>query len=623
MCGIAGQFSTTPDLQARPRAELLLQALRHRGPDDEGSYCAADGRAMMIHTRLAILDLSAAGHQPMGTEGGRREAVPLTIVFNGEIYNFRELRVELEAEGWEFRTGTDTEVILALYAREGPGCVARLRGMFAFAIWDEGLGTAFLARDPLGIKPLYVCEDQGRLAFASELRALMQADLCGGGIDPEALWSFFRYGAVVEPRTMIQGVRMLPAGHAMEWKEGVVRTWEYWKPEIPASAAAPKATAQARAALLGSVRAHLVSDAPVGVFLSGGMDSTAMAALAQEAGIGELRTFSIGFAEAAFDESTPARRTAEALGARHHEWIMTAEEGRRLLRGFVEALDQPTIDGLNTYCVSKFAHDGGCKVVLSGLGGDEIMGGYASFHRVPKLLKLHRWLGWAPGARWLASRWLGASRSPVRRRVGEYLAGDGSALAAYEACRSLFTRAEASALVEHLLGKVPTGVSASGPALPAAPEDAVSIMEMTRYMRNQLLRDSDVMSMRWGLELRVPMVDRDVFAALVQIPHAQRLAAGKQLLADAVPELPEWVRNQPKRGFSFPFSQWMDGDWLEMMEASGRGCPVPLQNWYQRWAVFIFQEWRKLKADAECKGLTKLKTEGEEKRNSPSRGLVS
>jgi asparagine synthase (glutamine-hydrolysing) len=585
---------------------------------------------LLVHTRLAIQDLSLAGHQPMEWEGKssvdslRSSAVadpavagdeleqatgdrrPKTddpapsgpvIVFNGEIYNFRELRAELEAEGWVFRTRTDTEVILALYVRDGQRCVERLRGMFAFVIWDEAARSVFLARDPLGIKPLYLCEGDGKLAFASELRALVRAGLCGREIDAAGLASFLSFGAVVEPGTILEGVTKLPAGHAMEWKDGQSRTWAYWKPELVPQQEVPEAVAQARRALLDSVRAHLVSDAPVGVFLSGGMDSTAMAVLAQEAGIGELRTFSIGFAEEGFDESGPARRTAEALGAKHHEWKLGAVEGRELVKDFVGSLDQPTIDGFNTYCVSKFAREGGCKVVVSGLGGDEILGGYGSFRQVPKLCQIYRLLGWVPGTRQVAGRFLRSSRNPVRRRVGEFLAGSGSVTSAYEACRSLFTASEAAALVGFLLNKeVPAAAVAAGTAIPAAlpvvTEDAVSVLELTRYMRNQLLRDSDVMSMRWGLELRVPMVDAELFEALGQIPHGQRLAPGKWLLGEAVPEIPAEIRNQAKRGFTFPFAQWMAGDWQAMLESSGQGAPVALPNWYQKWALFIFQQWK-------------------------------
>jgi asparagine synthase (glutamine-hydrolysing) len=609
MCGIAGRLGLGPDDQLDPRAAALRGALRHRGPDDEGTYQADQGRVLLVQTRLAILDLSSAGHQPMerprsgadGEESGGvtadvADAGRLVIVFNGEIYNFRELRAELEAEGVVFRTQTDTEVILALYERDGARCVERLRGMFALVIWDEGTRTAFVARDPLGIKPLYWCETDGVFAFASELRALVQSGLCGKEIDPAGLWSFLRFGSVAEPGTILRGVSMLPAGHAMEWKAGRTRVWPYWVPELSEQPPVAKPAAVAREALLDSVRSHLVSDAPVGVFLSGGIDSTVMALLAQQAGIGELRTFSIGFEESAFDESAAARTTAELLGATHREWRLNAGEGQSLIRGFIKALDQPTIDGLNTYCIAKLAHEGGCKVVLSGLGGDELLGGYKTFQRVPLLIKWHRRLSRVPGASGLVGAWLGRSRDPVRRRLGEYVQGPGSAVRAWEACRSLFTEAEASQLTAHLLGRPwqPPALPVSPPTTvpPPLAEDSVSLFEMTRYMRHQLLRDSDVMSMRWGLELRVPMVDRDLFEALGKIPSAQRLRPGKQLLVDAVPELPDHVLNQPKRGFTFPFTRWVEGEWQEMLESSGQNSPVPLTSWYQKWALFVFQQWK-------------------------------
>ena len=558
---------------------------RVQGGGEESSVDSRQASVGKVESHADDRQLTAAN----SADGG------LVIVFNGEIYNFRELRTELEAQGVVFRTRTDTEVILALYARDGTNCVDRLRGMFAFAIWDGTNQSAFLARDPLGVKPLYLSRGKaGELYFASELRALVQAGWCGTQVDPAGLQSFFRFGSVAEPGTILQGVSMLPAGHAMIWQAGHERQWAFWKPNIPSAQPVAKPAEAARKSLFDSVQAHLVSDAPVGVFLSGGLDSTAMAVLSKQAGIKELKTFSIGFAEAAFDESSAARTTAELLGASHREWIISAAEGREMVQGFLKALDQPTVDGLNTYCVSKLAHEGGCKVVLSGLGGDELLGGYPSFRRVPLLLRLHRALGWLPGGRGLAARILRTNGNPTRRRLGEFLDGPGTTMRAWEACRSLFTEAEATALTTHLLGETVHRAAslAEESATPSIP-DAVSLQEMTRYMRNQLLRDSDVLSMRWGLELRVPMVDRDLFENLSKIPHSQRLLPGKQLLQDAIPEIPHHIKNQPKRGFTFPFAQWMTGDWQEMMAAATQDSPVPLTNWYQKWALFVFQEWKK------------------------------
>ena len=640
MCGIAGIIGTFPRPDLSALGGRLQNSLAHRGPDDSGLFVAPDKRVLFVHTRLAILDLSPAGHQPMvvskvgssqlavgglvrvgvppavdGVPPGTTALLPgvpadhprLAIVFNGEIYNFRELRAELEAKGHVFSTQTDTEVILHLYAEEGTACVERLRGMFAIALWNAEDGSVFLARDPLGIKQLYLAEIEGGLAFASELRPLVKAGLVAPEVDPLAVQAFFRHGSVPEPMSPLRGTRLLPAGHALEWRDGVVREWKWWSPTFPLAVdvSSEEAGRRTRAALQDSVRAHLVSDVPVGVFLSGGLDSTAIAALVRKSGHAALRTFSISFDEADFDEGGPARRTAEHFGAEHHDWRLQEAEGRALIDDFLGSLDRPSVDGFNTFCVSKFARQHGCKVVLSGLGGDEVFGGYGNFQRVPQLVQAHRRLG-RLGLRRLAAGILGKSRSPVRRRLGEFLAGTGTTDAAYTACRSLFTEEEAKRLAEHLVGTtdvpgrvgvppavpgVPPGTSPAPPQPETLP-NAVSLLELTRYMRSQLLRDSDVMSMRWGLELRVPFVDRTLFEAVRDIPASVRLAKGKQLLADAVPEIPEWIRNRPKKGFMFPFQKWLGGGWESVVRESLAGCPVEMPNWYQRWAVFVFRQWQ-------------------------------
>jgi asparagine synthase (glutamine-hydrolysing) len=345
------------------------------------------------------------------------------------------------------------------------------------------------------------------------------------------------------------------------------------------------AVAATRAALVESMQRHLVSDVPVGIFLSGGIDSTAVLALAREVlGPGaDLRTFSIGFDEPAYDESAIARRTAERFGARHTEWRVTPEEGRAEIAGYLAAMDQPTIDGFNTWCVSMLARREGMKVVLSGLGGDEVFAGYPSFRQVPRLLRLHRCM--RPLRRLLApvldhiplgSRW---------RRLAAFLHGPGTVLAALHVQRGIFTEAEARALAQSLTGRDPGPVDWGLDGLPDDAADAVSYLELTRYLRNQLLRDSDVFSMAHGLELRVPFVDARLFNALASIPSAVRLRQGKRLLLDAVPEIPAWVRHQPKRGFRFPFDAWMQGAFSDILAIADTATTVPLVTWYRRWAL--------------------------------------
>lgn len=592
MCGIAGIIGTqlpNPDLTAG--AERMRFALRNRGPDDAGTYLSSVGGAVLAHTRLSILDLSAAGHQPMQSADGRH-----VIVFNGEIYNHAELRRELESLGETFVSHSDTEVILALYRRHGPACVHELEGMFAFCIWDERDRTAFLARDPFGIKPLYYHARGGELVFASEVRALLASGRVPKKPCQEAVASYWLFGTVQEPLTIVEEVRSLPAGHHLTWRDGQVRLRCFWDPQIIGEGiAASDAVAATRSALRESVKRHLVSDVPVGVFLSGGVDSTVVAALAREAGAGDLQTFSITFDDPEFNEGEVAARTARQLGTRHHEWRLDAATGQRLLGDFLQASDQPSIDGFNTYCVSRFAHERGLKVVLSGLGGDELFAGYGSFQLVPKLVRAGRLASLLPFAPALAGHALEKfGRTPRMSRLGHFLADFPSDAGAYWCARGIFTPAESARLTRHYLGRDSANAQKevrhfAVPRQPTA-EDTVSYLELTRYMRNQLLRDSDVMSMASGLELRVPLVDRKLFEVLRQIPAATRLAHGKGLLLQAVPEIPEWVAHAPKRGFVFPFEHWIAAEWGGIFQRLKDTAPVPLRTWYQCWCVHALEQ---------------------------------
>ncbi len=592
MCGIAGIIGARlpgPELEAG--TERMRLALRNRGPDDTGTFLSPATGVALTHTRLAILDLSAAGHQPMRSPDGRH-----VIVFNGEIYNHAALRRGLEAAGEQFTSHSDTEVVLAMYRRHGPACVHELEGMFAFCVWDERERTAFLARDPFGVKPLYYHAQAGRLVFASEVRAVLASGLVPRKPCREAVFSYWLFGTVQEPLTIADGVHCLPAGHHLTWQDGHARVRCYWEPQIIGEGiAAADVVPATRAALRESVSRHLVSDVPVGVFLSGGVDSTCVATLVRALGGQNLQTFCITFDDPAFSEGDVAASTARHLGTQHHQWKMDAAAGRALLADFLQASDQPSIDGFNTYCVSRFARERGLKVVLSGLGGDELFGGYGSFQLVPKLVRAGRWASLIPFAPMLAGHALEAlGRSPRMGRLGHYLTDRPSAAGAYWCGRGIFTPSEAARLIRHFLGDVGEAVEDATRhfSVPRQPtlEDTVSYLELTRYMRNQLLRDSDVMSMASGLELRVPFVDRKLFEVLRQIPAAIRLAPGKELLLRAVPEIPEWVALAPKRGFAFPFEQWIAAEWGGVFQRLKDTSPVPLRTWYQCWCVHALEQ---------------------------------
>jgi asparagine synthase (glutamine-hydrolysing) len=568
----------------------MQQRLVHRGPDGNGLIVESNGLSGLAHTRLAVIDLSSDADQPMTSSDGR-----YTIVFNGEIYNFAKLRKELQSRGHVFRSRSDTEVVLQMFQAHGPDSVQKLQGMFAFAIWDRECSRWFLARDPLGIKPLYIWQSGESFAFASEVRALLAAELESPRVCPEALADYLLLGSVQEPRTLFQNVWALPAGHWMLWHDGRVHTSVYWQLQFgddPVSA--PQAVACTRRALDDSIQRHFVSDVPVGIFLSGGIDSTALVALAKANGYEDLQTFCISFDEHEFNEGGTARRTAEHFGSQHHDYRMTAREGQQLFEQFLGNLDQPSNDGFNTYCISKFARDSGLKVVLSGLGGDELFGGYPSFRQVPRLMAWRRRTDWTGPVLNLLARTIRRGASDFKaQRLAAFLASDGGPTAAYWAMRSFFTPAEVRRLVEYYTGldcdrSDRELLSGTVPAQPT-PQDIVGYLETTRYMRNQLLRDSDVMSMAHGLELRVPLVDRALVDQVGRIPAAIRYGPGKRLLLDAVPEIPAWVASQPKRGFRFPFDRWIGSEWSDQFWQLEQTSPVRLGNWYRRWTLFTLE----------------------------------
>ena len=556
MCGIAGIFGAgnTGDVAAR-----MGEALAHRGRDDSGMLGltrAAQRCGTFVHRRLSVLDLSPAGHQPMASADGR-----WVITFNGEIYNFRKLRSELAAAGARFQSESDTEVLLAGVARDGPQFFRRLRGMFAFAIWDQQAGCGYLVRDAFGIKPLFVHESARGLAFASEVRALLEAGLAAPAIDVVALRGYLASGAIPEPRTAIQGVRALPAGHYVEIRFADSRVTtsvpqrfaaELERAEV-ATSDAREGAARVRAALVDSVQHHLVSDVPVALFLSGGVDSSALVALAATSTGRRLDTFTVVFEEAAYSEAAHARAVAERFETRHHEVLLRDSDLLAALPNALRAMDQPSMDGLNTYVVSQAVHDAGIKVVLSGLGGDEMFAGYPSFVRAARL---------APY--WPVVRRAGAAlhrfvpTTDVRsEKLGLLLSERTAAAGAYEASRALFGR---SAIASLAGGRPEIDVELAPQGL--TPLQHVSWLELRGYMRNVLLRDSDVFSMAHHLELRVPFVDSRVAAASMAVADRLKVRDGqkKAVLIDAVRDLlPVQVWERPKQGFTLPFDAWMRG----------------------------------------------------------------
>ena len=553
MCGINGILRLTERASPIDRDELLRtrDAMTARGPDGHGAWFSDDGRVALASRRLAILDLSEAGAQPMASADGR-----FHLVMNGEIYNFWELRRELEAQGVQFQSRSDTEVVLALYAREGAGMLARLRGMYGLAIWDDREKSLLLARDPLGIKPLYLAEDAGALRFASQVKALEAGGAVSRAVDPAGLAGFLLWGSVPEPLTIRRAIRALPAGHHLLVRDGTTGD------PIPHGAPAVEPMAP-EAAVEDSVVAHLVSDVPVAVFLSAGLDSGVIAALARRHLPEPPATFTLRFdvlEGTSRDEGLAAAEVARALGTRHVERRVGRADFTALWPRALAAMDQPSIDGFNTFAVSRAAHEAGLKVVLSGLGGDEVFGSYPSFTDVPRLQRMAR----LPGLAFVLSR-LPSGRPKLKglSRYGRTLPG------AYFLRRGLFLPEELPGLLgkdgaeEGLAGYNP--VEDAARALAAAngkagdPWIAVHELETARYMRNQLLRDSDWASMASSVELRVPFVDSWLRTRLADHGFEPARAMGKAALVRRLaPELPAALFARPKSGFYIPVMEWIE-----------------------------------------------------------------
>jgi asparagine synthase (glutamine-hydrolysing) len=575
MCGIAGFVDPNVGPSEREEAvRRMCASMIHRGPDDSG--LAALGPATLGMRRLAIFD-PANGGQPMRTPDGRH-----TIVFNGAIYNFGALRGELESAGWSFRTRCDTEVLLAALAQWGEGAFAKLRGMYAFALWDSEDQSLLLARDEFGIKPLYYSQDGGRLLFASELAALLASGACRGEIEPACVADYLAWLAVPAPRTIYRGIMSLGPGECLRFRSGGLTIRQTWSFRATPGGPSPCSSSEEflrglRERLDDSIRAHVLADVPVGAFLSGGLDSAVVVGLMSRATAGPLRTFSIGFEENNFSEANEAEESARYFGTIHHTRILTGDEVARDLDSFLAACDQPTGDGVNTFYVSQTAREGGAVVALSGLGGDELFGGYPSFSALPALARrLAFWRGLPAPLRSLVVRCLneGGTRS---RKLADILAyaRDAHEIAALQ--RRVFSDVARRSV---LTGDAAASLAAASPFHPqlgamrreVSPTDLFSLVsawEMRTYMADVLLRDSDVMSMRHSLELRVPFIDRPLVEWLRRQPTRFLDDPGhpkSALVAATADILPPGLTKRRKRGFTLPFPIWMRSELRPFLE---------------------------------------------------------
>ncbi len=467
--------------------------------------------------------------------------------------------------------------------------------MFAFAIWDDLEKTCFLARDHLGIKPLYYWQSGSTLVFASELKGILASKLPSINLSSEGLYGYLTTGTVPEPYTLIEDICCLEAGHCLLWQQGQLTKKSYWQIQFSSEPITlPDAQEIVRQGLIDSVKHHFISDVPVGIFLSGGIDSTSIVALARKTQTNKLYTYSIAFDETEWNEGNIASKTAKHFATEHTEYKLNKETGKNLFLQFLEQIDQPTIDGFNTFCVSKIAKENNTKVVLSGLGGDELFGGYSSFQKVAKMVSWQQNLSAISKIISCGGHLLETyAQKPHLKRIGNFLQRSPSSYNAYSSFRGIFSHQEACKIANKLFPELTINPKDNSTSIPTQPslEDEVSFLELSRYMRNQLLRDSDVMSMAWGLELRVPFVDKILLETIASIPSNIRLAPQKQLLTKSLSELPIWVTNRPKRGFSFPLQKWLEGDWNNYFYLSSFPANIDLKLWYRRWNLAILQYW--------------------------------
>jgi asparagine synthase (glutamine-hydrolysing) len=663
MCGICGVIDWTESPDAASVVRRMNATMLHRGPDDEGYLDR--GPLSLGMRRLSIIDVEG-GHQPIFNEDGT-----IGVVLNGEIYNFQELQQQLKDRGHTFRTRSDSEVIAHAYEEWGAACVERFQGMFALAVWDgrEGQGerdkgkeqraggrdalgpseegVLFLARDRLGIKPLYYTANSEqqtanrRFLFASEVRTMLASGVVSRKLSREAVESYLLFGSVSEPLTLIEGIVSLPPGHRMTIElgstPGSANVQRYWNiAHEPARNGHATETGETdietaakhvRTLLEQSVRKHLIADVPVGVFLSSGIDSTALAALASRE-VSGVHTFTVAFPESEFSEAAIARRTAQSFGTTHREVMLSGDDMLGRLSEAVGALDLPTMDGINTYFVSASARAAGLKVALSGLGGDEVFGGYKSFHRTPQYQRLATVGNHIPaGMRSaMATAMAGAGGrfmpGDAARKVAALWKDSGSLPDPYYFGRVLFTPEQVSEL---MIGRTPSVTTSlwrdwfTQSALQARQLDsfaAVSCLEAESYLVNTLLRDTDSMSMAHSLEVRVPFLDHPLVEFVTHLPQEVKLSKGtpKALLVAALEDLlPSEVVHQTKRGFTFPWALWLRGPLKERIEDGIFDLSAALQeiitakaamtvwqsyldgntSWSRPWSLYVLNEWVK------------------------------
>jgi asparagine synthase (glutamine-hydrolysing) len=631
MCGIAGliDFSNGQlpghENHSGKVLRIMLDHLRHRGPDDRGEerFEVENGPPVYLgHQRLSIIDLTKLGHQPMPND-----TRSIWVSTNSEIYNFKELRQELESKSYTFRSQSDTEVLLKAYEEWGVDCLKKLRGMFAFAIWDADKKVLFLARDRLGIKPLYYFSSADCFLFASEVRALAATGIPDTTLSATGLFQFLSFGSLSAPDTLWESIKELMPGHyLLVTPKSMVET-QYWDPlSSPESPADSRIENSLKTTLKESVSLRQVSDVTLGAFLSGGIDSSAVVSLMNKKTDSPVETLSVVFKEPEYDESVYSKQVAEKMGTRHHTLELDESDLVNALPDAISAMDQPTVDGINTYLISRCARGSNWKVALSGIGGDELFGGYDSFSLIPKLSIFNRFLrplprSWRNFAGNCLKRFLPVSDR--NNKLAQFVRGQKSGGHDYFLLRALFTEDRVRSLFRdkncadnEILKHLKKTQQQCALLSALHPLKQISYLELTHYLPNTLLRDTDMMSMAHGLEIRVPLIDHRLVELMFSFPPEIQFARPpqKSLLVNSLPTpLPPETVHRKKMGFTLPFEHWMRNELLSEVESVLLESVAPLADlldetevrqvwegflarrisWSRPWALYILKKWIK------------------------------
>lgn len=630
MCGIAGliDFSNggLPGYENHSGKvlRLMLDRLRHRGPDDRGEerFDVEDGPTVYLgHQRLSIIDLSKMGHQPMAND-----SQTIWISTNSEIYNFKEIREELKGKNYHFRSSSDTEVLLKAYEEWGVDCLQKLRGMFAFAIWDSRKKVLFLARDRLGIKPLYYFSNADCFLFASEVRALAATGITGTTLNTSGLYHFLSFGSLSGPDTLWESLQELMPGNYLLVTPESMETKKYWDPLASLDNLPDSCDELLKNTLKEAVKFRQISDVSLGAFLSGGIDSSAVVSLMHQETDRPVQTLSVVFKEPDYDESLYSKKVAEQMATRHQTLELDEADLVSSLPQAIAAMDQPTVDGINTFLIAKCAREAGWKVALSGIGGDELFGGYDSFHLIPKITKIEKISGALPRS-WslfmgnFLKRFLPASDRSSK--LGHLVSGQKSGGHSYFLMRALFCEDRVRSLfrdktcADNEIRKHQKDTQNQVDSLSALhPLKQISYLELTHYLANTLLRDTDMMSMAHGLEIRVPLIDHRLVELMFSIPADVQFASSpkKSLLIKSLPHpLPSEIVHRKKMGFTLPFEHWMRNELRPEVESVLLEPVFPLSDfleetevrlvwedflarrisWSRPWALYVLKKWLK------------------------------